>query len=223
MANFNYEYSEQIYSAYAIFGQELGKFKYQVGVRGEYAEQTPYLISTGEKYANTYVNIYPSAHIKYSLTKSSLFSLSYSRRINRAKSRQLNPFTSYADPLNLRSGNPELQPEYIDSYDLGYALNKKKLHLSLSVFHRRTRDVINRVKRYYENSAIVTYANIDQSESTGFESVLVYKPFKWFRNTLSVNGNYINYTNVDQILDWNNDGFNWGMKYALTVDVWKRQ
>ena len=223
LANFDYNYSEQIYSLYAIFGQELGKFKYQVGVRGEYAEQTPYLINTGDKYKNNYLNVFPSAHLKYNLSKSSQVSLSYSRRINRAKSRQLNPFTSYADPLNLRSGNPELQPEYIDSYDLGYSFNKKKINLSFSVFHRRTKDVINRVKRYYDNNtAIVTYDNIDRSESTGFESVIVYKPFKWMRNTLSFNGNYIDYTNSAENLDWNNDGFNWGMKYILTVDFWKK-
>ena len=223
LANFDYKYNEQIYSLYAIFGQELGKFKYQVGVRGEYAEQIPYLTSTGEKFTNNYFNIFPSAHIKYNLSESSLLSLSYSRRINRAKSRQLNPFTSYADPLNLRSGNPELQPEYIDSYDLGYSLNKKKLNFSFSVYHRRTRDVINRVKRYYENNtAIVTYDNIDRSESTGLESIIVYKPFKWMRNTFSFRGNYIDYTNSDENTDWNNDGFNMGFKYILTIDFWKK-
>jgi outer membrane receptor protein involved in Fe transport len=223
LANFSYEYNAQIYSIYAIWGQELGKFKYQIGVRGEYAQQIPYLISTGEKYKNDYLNLFPSAHLKYDLSKSSQFSLSYSRRINRASSRQLNPFTSYADPLNLRSGNPELQPEYIDSYDLGYSFNKKKINLSFSVFHKRTRDVINRIKVYYpDNTAIVTYANIDKSESTGFESVIVYKPFKWLRNTLSFNGNYIDYTNSDETVNWNNDGFNWGAKYILTVDFWKK-
>ena len=223
LANFEYNYGEQILSLYAIFGQELGKFKYQVGIRGEYAEQTPYLINTGEKFKNKYLNIFPSAHLKYDLSKVSQLSLSYSRRINRAKSRQLNPFTSYADPFNLRRGNPELQPEYIDSYDLGYSFNEKKINFSFSVFHRRTKDVINRVKYYYDNNtAVVTYDNIDRSESTGFESIIVYKPFKWLRNTLSINGNYINYTNSDESVDWNNDGINWGLKYILTVDFWKK-
>lgn len=223
LANFDYSYNEQIYSLYAIFGQELGKFKYQIGVRGEYAEQTPYLISTGEKFRNVYMNLFPSAHVKYDLTKQAQLSLSYSRRINRAESQQLNPFTSYADPLNLRSGNPKLQPEYIDSYDLGYSINRKKINFSFSVFHRRTKDVINRVKYYYSNNtAVVTYGNIDRSESTGFETVIVYKPYPWLKNTLSVNGNYINYTNFSGNLNWNNDGFNWGLKYILTVDFWKK-
>ncbi len=222
LSNFDYSYDEAVYSLYGVFGQELGKFKYQVGVRGEYAEQVPNLISSGNKINNSYFNLFPSAHIKYDASKISQFSLSYSKRINRARSRQLNPFTSYADPFNLRTGNPELQPEYIHSFDLGYSYTGKKLIFSTSVFHRITNDVINRVRIFYpNNTAVVTFANIDKSESTGFEVITIYKPFKWMKNTFSVNGNYIDYTNNDPTTDWNNDGFNWGAKYIMSIDFWK--
>lgn len=223
LANFDYRYNEAIYSLYGVFGQELGKFKYQVGLRGEYAEQTPELISSNLIYKNNYWNIFPSAHLKYDLDKVSQFSLSYSKRINRADSRQLNPFTSYADPFNLRSGNPALKPEYIHSFDLGYSFTKKKLIFSLSVFHRITNDVINRIKIYNDNNtAVVTYKNIDKSVSTGFEAVVIYKPFSWMKNTISANGNYINYTNNDPTTSWNNSGFNWGAKYIMAIDFWKK-
>ncbi|MCH2230427.1 MAG: TonB-dependent receptor [Crocinitomicaceae bacterium] len=223
VSNFRYSYNEEIYSLYGVFGQELGRFKYQIGVRGEYAKQVPNLLSTGEKINNEYLNLFPSAHIKYDLSKSSQFSVSYSRRINRANSRQLNPFTSYADPFNLRSGNPLLQPEYIDSYDAGYSLTNKKLIFSFSIFHRRTKDVINRVKYYYDNNTSkVTYDNIDRSESTGAETIIIYKPFTWMNNTFSFSGNYMNYTNLDPNADWNNDGFTYGFKYVLGIDFWKK-
>ncbi|MFT5858896.1 MAG: outer membrane receptor protein involved in Fe transport [Flavobacteriaceae bacterium] len=223
LANFDYAYDEQIYSIYGIFGQQRGKLSYQAGLRTEYALQIPNLISTGEVTRNEYFNLFPSAHLKYEPKEEIEFSLSYSRRINRAKSRQLNPFTSYANPFNVRTGNPELQPEYIDSYDLGYALTKKKIILSISVFHRRTTDVINRIKSYRpDNSSVVTYANIDKSVSTGVESIIIYKPTAWMKNQLSFNGNYIDYTNSDSTVDWNNDGFNWNVKYVLSIDFWKK-
>ena len=222
LANFDYSYNESVYSVYGVFGQELGKFKYQVGIRGEYAEQVPNLISSDKKITNSYFNLFPSVHLKYDASKISQFSLSYSKRINRARSGQLNPFTSYADPFNLRTGNPELQPEYIHSFDLGYSYTGKKLIFSTSVFHRITNDVINRVRIFYpNNTAVVTFDNIDKSESTGFELITIYKPFKWMKNTFSVNGNYIDYTNNDPTTDWNNDGFNWGAKYIMSVDFWK--
>lgn len=222
LSNFDYRYNEQIYSWYGTFGQELGKFKYQFGIRAEYALQTPELLTTGEIYDNTYKNLYPSAHVKYELAKGQELSISYSKRINRASAHQLNPFTSYADPFNLRSGNPALQPEYIDSYDLGYSLSTKKFNVSFSTFHRRTKDVINRVKIYYPNNvSIVTFNNVDESISTGFEGVLIFKPFPWFKNNLSFNANYIDYKSSTEA-QWNNDGFNWSMKYIASIEFWKK-
>ncbi len=223
LANFQYLYSGGEYSTYFIFGQELGKFKYQGGLRGEYAIQNPQLISSDTNYRSKYINLFPSAHLKYEVNKKSEFGLSYSRRINRPRSRQLNPFVSYSDPFNLRGGNPELQPEYINSYDFSYSYTGKKVIVSTSLFHRRTKDVINRVKYYRDdNTGFVTYANIDKSVSTGLEVIWIYTPFKWMKNTISFNGNYIDYTNSDPNADWNNDGLNWGVKYAGNVDFWKK-
>ncbi|TNE72174.1 MAG: TonB-dependent receptor [Bacteroidetes bacterium] len=222
LANYDYAFHFEVHSIYGIFGQELGKFKYQGGIRGEYAVQAPDLISSGESYFTTYVNLFPSAHLKYAVSENGELSLSYSRRINRPGAGQLNPFTSYADPFNLRSGNPFLQPEYINSYDLGYSMNKKKLNFSFSVFHRQTTDVINRVKLFNpDNSAFVTFANIDKSISTGLETVIIWKPVKWLKNTFSLNGNYVEYINNDPLTNWNNSGLIWSAKNALVVDFWK--
>jgi len=223
VSNFEYKYTGSEYSTYLIFGQELGKFKYQGGIRGEFAVQNPQLVNSTEDFEKTYVNLFPSAHLRYEVSKKSEFGLSYSRRINRPRSRQLNPFISYADPFNQRSGNPDLNPEYIDSYDFSYSFTAKKVILSTSVFHRRTKDVINRVKYYREdNTGLVTYGNIDKSVSTGLEVIFIYKPFKWMKNTFSFNGSYMDYTNLDPNADWNNDGLNWGVKYQGSVDFWKK-
>lgn len=223
LANFDYAYDEQIYSAYGIFGQQRGKFKYQAGLRAEKAYQIPNLLSDTIRIVNDYFNIFPSAHVRYSFTKKSEMSLSYSRRINRASSGDLNPFTSYADPYNLRRGNPYLQPEFINSYDLGYTNEFKIVTLTASVFYRQTTGVITRVKEFYaDNTSAVTFANIDESHSVGTEAILVYKPYKWWRNTLSANANYIEYRDDNQAANWNRSGVNWNVKYSGTVEFWKR-
>lgn len=223
LANFIYNYDERIFSAYGIFGQELGKFKYQGGIRIEQAFQIPDLVSDSIRIVNQYFNFFPSAHIRYSLTDKSELSLSYSRRINRASSNNLNPFTSYADPFNLQRGNPYLQPEFIDSYDLGYSLEKKKFNLTASIFYRYTTGMIQRVKEFYPNNvSSVTYANIDRSHSVGTELVLIIKPTSWWRNTISGNANYIQYDEDNENLSWNRNGMNWNIKYSGTFDFWKK-
>lgn len=223
LANFVYEYNEQIYSTYGNFAQQIKKFKYQGGLRIEQALQAPALVSQNKSFRNEYFNIFPSAYVSYKLGKTNDITLGYSRRINRPSSENLNPFTSYADPFNLRRGNPSLKPEYINSFDLGYTQNFKKVNLTANVYYRQTTDVIQRVKEFYETGATaVTYANIDESKSLGTELVLVYKPFPWMRNVFSLNGNQIQYTDNTTGSDWNNSGFNWGVKYAGSYDFWKK-
>jgi outer membrane receptor protein involved in Fe transport len=221
LANFIYQYDEQIYSAYGIFGQELGKFKYQAGVRLEQSYQIPNLISDSIRIVNDFFNFFPSAHIRYAFTPKSEVSLSYSRRINRAGSSNLNPFTNYSDPYNLQRGNPNLQPEYIDSYDLGYTNERKKVTLTTSIFYRYTTGVITRIKEFYaDNTSAVTYANIDKSYSFGTEMIFIVKPTTWWRNSISGNANYIQYD--DNTNSFNRSGFNWNLKYSGTFDFWKK-
>jgi outer membrane receptor protein involved in Fe transport len=223
LSNFIYKYTERIYSAYTNFGQSYKKIKYQLGARFESALQNPNLVSKNENYNNQYYNFFPSAFLTYTINKASEFSFSYSRRINRPNSDNLNPFTSYADPYNLRKGNPALNPEYINSFNIGYSINTKQLNITASVFYRQTRSVITRIKNFYEDGrTAVTYGNIDNSESVGPELVVIYKPFTWMRNMFSANGNLIQYRDNTVGYDWNNSGFFYTIKYAGTFDFWKK-
>ncbi|MEY3237344.1 MAG: hypothetical protein RI883_1445 [Bacteroidota bacterium] len=223
LSNFEYQYDEKIFSLYGIFGQQLGKFKYQGGIRLENAYQIPNLISDTIRIVNDYFNYFPSAHIRYSLTEKSEISLSYSKRITRASSGDLNPFTSYADPYNLRRGNPYLQPEFIDSYDLGYSNEIKKVTFTVSLYYRHNTQIISRIKEFYnDNTSAMTFINLDASHNFGSEAVVIVKPFKWWRNTLSANANYFQFVDDNTTADWNVNGISWSAKYTGAVDFWKK-
>ncbi len=222
LSTFRYSYDEQIYSTYGNFAQHLGKFKYQGGLRLEKSFQTPNLLSTNQVYAKNYFNLFPSAFLTYTLVKDVDLTLNYSKRINRATNENLNPFTSWSDPYNLRKGNPELKPEFIDSYELGIGMNKKKLSINGSVYFRESRDVIQRYRMYYPNGyAAVTYINIEKSQSFGTELIVTYRPFMWWKNVLSFNGNEIKYFD-SKVLQTPTTGFNWSMKYIGSFDFWKK-
>ncbi len=223
ISDFQYQYDEKIFSLYGIFGQQLGKFKYQAGVRLEKAYQIPDLISDSIRIVNDYFNYFPSAHIRYSLTEKSEISLSYSKRITRAAAADLNPFTSYADPYNLRRGNPYLQPEFIDSYDLGYANEIKKVTFTVSLYYRHNTHIISRIKEFYnDNTSAMTFINLDASHNFGSEAVVIVKPFKWWRNTLSANANYFQFVDDNATANWNVNGISWSAKYSGAVDFWKK-
>ena len=221
LANFDYRYAERIFSLYGIFGQQIDKFKYQFGVRLEQAYQIPELLSDGASIPNNYFNAFPSAHIKYALNDRNEFGLSYSRRISRAKANQLNPFTNYADPFNLRRGNPYLQPEYIHSFDLAYTFEQKIFSISSSIYYRRSQGVITRVKEFYEdNTSAITYQNLNSTNALGTELVMMFKPFNFWRTTASFNGNLVEYYTDLQGLS-NTTGAYIKAKFNTVIDFWK--
>ena len=222
MANFLYAYKEQIYSLYAVYGQQINRFKFQGGLRAEDAYQIPNLISDSIRIVNHYLNLFPSAHVRYAFKPKSEISLSYSRRITRAASADLNPFTNYSDPYNLRTGNPYLQPEYIHSFDLGYSLEKAKYSITASTYYRSSTGVISRVKEFYPNgTSAVTFMNIAETKSLGTEFVWMFRPKTWWKNTFSYNANYIWYQ-TNQVDLPNRQGFNQNFKYNSSVEFWKK-
>lgn len=222
LANFEYRYDERIYSLYGIFGQQIDKFKYQFGLRLEKAFQIPELHSDGASIPNIYFNAFPSAHIKYALNERNEFGFSYSRRISRARAGQLNPFTNYADPFNLRRGNPYLQPEYIHSFDFAYTLEKKIFSISSSLYYRRSVGVISRVKEFYDNNtSAMTYENLSSTNALGTEVVLLFKPLPFWRTTASFNGNLVEYyTNLQGLS--NATGAYVKAKFNTALDFWKK-
>lgn len=223
LAFFNYEYTERIYSGYGIVGRAINKWKFQLGVRVEQSYQEPNLISKNESYSNHYFNIFPSGHIRYEIKKGAELSLGYSKRINRPSSDNLNPFTSYADPYNLRRGNPALRPEYIHSVDFSFDYTQKKWSVTASAYQRYSLEVIQRVKVFYaDGTSAGTLANINSSTSSGGELIFQFRPLPIWRNTLSANGNYVIYKDDNPSANWNRQGFIWGMKFSSSVELWKR-
>jgi outer membrane receptor protein involved in Fe transport len=163
-------------------------------LRAEQAYQIPNLLSDSIRIVNDYFKVFPSAHIRYAFTPKSEISISYSKRITRASSADLNPFTSYSDPFNLRRGNPYLNPEFIDSYDLAYTFESKKFNLSASSYFRRNTGVITRFKEFYDNNtSAVTFRNISETNSLGNELVLVYKHFPGMEITFGTSQTWLIY------------------------------
>jgi outer membrane receptor protein involved in Fe transport len=156
------------------------------------------------------------------MKEKSELSVSYSKRINRASAGNLNPFTNYSDPFNLRRGNPYLRPEFIHSFDLAYSLEKKKLVFSTALYFRMANDVISRIKEFYpDNTSAVTFMNIAQTKSLGYEMIMNLKPIEAFRSTISYNSNYTWFYSQDSTLG-NRKGFNHNIKWNSSYEFWNK-
>ncbi len=134
------EFDEAVHAVYAVMSQGVQKWDLQAGLRGEYADRTFKLATTSYPY--DYASLFPSAVAQYSIDQSAQLKASYSRRVRRPGTGELNPFPTYFDNDNVFLGNPNLAPEYTDSYELGYTKSGSKGMLQLSPFYRRTTNII---------------------------------------------------------------------------------
>ena len=181
-------YDEKIIAAYALFGNELGRFSYQLGLRTEYSEISTLLQETDESNSQNYLNLFPSAHLNYKLTEDDQIQVSYSRRIRRPGFWQLNPFRSFADNRNIHTGNPNLRPIYTDSYELGYLRYWENASLNFNTYYRYSTDVFQRIE--IVDSSGIAYTgpvNFAQNNSYGLELIGNVSPKKWWNVNGSLN------------------------------------
>ncbi len=210
-------YNEQIHAGYLLYTDKFHKFEYQVGVRGEDYLNSGKSETTNIDFNNEYRNIYPSGVLKYSLPQDQEAQISYSRRVNRPESRSLNPFIDYSDTLNIRKGNPEIKPEYIDSYELGYLKNFEKHSVNITLYYRYTHNMIARYRFLDQSTNITTstFLNFSSSENTGAEVVIKNQIGELFSIMTSGNifQNKVNGSNVES--DLQSTSTNWNARMSV--------
>ena len=108
------------------------------------------LLETGERNDRTYTNLFPSLFLGYEFNEGSSIQLSYSKRISRPRFWDLNPFFTFADARNIFSGNPNVDPEFTDSYEIGYLRFWDKASITSSIYYRHTTGVIQRIQTLLE-------------------------------------------------------------------------
>lgn len=210
----NFEYDQKVFGAYATGAYEGEKWGVKVGLRAENTYLHTLLTTTDESNVQNYTNLFPTLHTSYKFTSRFSLQAGYSRRIFRPRLWDLNPFFNIQNNYNIRTGNPNLLPEYADSYELTGIMIFEKASLTASIYHLYTTDVVERVSYFQDNVTITTPQNVGTRNKTGFELNGKYAPAKWF----SVNGdfNYGYFTRTGTFEDQNFDfnGNQWSVKFT---------
>jgi outer membrane receptor protein involved in Fe transport len=184
--NNDFSLMRNIQAAYAIFGTATKIVDFQVGLRAEYTDRVLSQRALNEEYKINRIDFFPSAYITKRLPFEQQLQLSYSRRINRPRTFFLDPFPSYEDKLNIRMGNPKLEPEYVDSYELNYQKMNKKTSITAELYYRQTNNMMSRVSSLRDDNVMVsTMANIGKDHSFGTELMFTAKPWKWWDISLT--------------------------------------
>ncbi|RZJ27608.1 MAG: TonB-dependent receptor, partial [Chryseobacterium sp.] len=138
-------YKELFNAFYLQFKSKIGKIGYQVGLRDEVSQVTiDYHNLQGsdpvDNKKKTYNNLFPSVFLSYEFAKDNQLLLNYTRRIDRPRGFFLIPNPNYSDNQNIFDGNIDLNPSYVDSYEVGYSISKKKFTINPTLYFRHQTD-----------------------------------------------------------------------------------
>lgn len=211
-----YNYKDQVLAAYGSFTSKIGQnFGYQFGLRAERSNYNGTVYTSTKDANGTYaessnyfnikypVSLFPSVFLSQKLNDKQDLQLNYSRRINRPSFFQLFPYTDYSDSLNLSRGNPNLNPEFVNSFELSYSNNfNKKNNLILSIYYKYTTGLITRysfrdINPLSGDSVIInSFTNANSAFVGGFEAISKNAITPWWDLTSNINI-YTSKINVD--------------------------
>ena len=226
-----FRYKQNIQALYATYSGRIGKFGYQVGLRGEYWNVKTRTYGWQEEqsgelpgYTNkNFFQLFPSAFVSYEISKGQEIQVNYTRRLRRPWGGQLNSFQNISDSTNISFGNPNLTPEYSNAYEINYLKNWENHTLSLSGYYRTTDDVIERISYSSGNVIYTTHENVAKTQSAGLEIVGKNRLFKILDLTTTVNLFYYKLDafkyiiNGHEIIGDADENFSWNARMTANI------
>ncbi len=186
-------YNNNVSALYFTLGGKVKNFSFSAGLRGEAWQIATKSLAYGEDAAdqawfkkNDFA-LFPSAFISYSLPYDNELQINYTRRIRRPWGGQLNSFRDISDPANISYGNPELQPEYSNSFELNYIKSWTQHMISVSAYLRQNSNVMDRVSYLDGNVMYSTWDNVTKNVNMGVEIVGKNNLFRILDLTTTVN------------------------------------
>ncbi len=185
------EYREWLSAVYGTYIYERKEFELEAGIRLEYAN-VDYLVDPNHSvYSSTgfdYIDPFPNVRATWLINDNSRLSLFYNRRVDRPSEKDLRTFPTYASPEILVMGNPNLQPQFTQSVELGYRQSWESGYLYTAAYHRMSTNILTKiVTEVALNLLAQVNQNADKGQNTGIELVLNQKLGSKIR--LNANGN----------------------------------
>jgi outer membrane receptor protein involved in Fe transport len=237
-----YSYHDKVYAGYVNYTNAIKDFNYQIGLRAEgstYDGTSNFAVKdnpdTVGNFSNRYpISLFPSAFLTQKLGAEQEIQFSYTRRIDRPNFFQLFPFINYADSLNLTQGNPNLKPQFTNSFELTYQKTFTGNNTFIAaVYYKHTTNLITGLsdssKNPLNDSTVIlsTYVNANSSFVGGFEFIGRNSITKWWDLTSNlniftskINANNVAVETIGQTYSWFaklNNSFKMSKQFTLQI------
>ncbi|MBF9237004.1 TonB-dependent receptor [Hymenobacter sp. BT683] len=178
-----FDYDQDVLAGYATYGTSLGKkYTARLGARVERTDLRGNFQNQDDEFRLSYTNVLPNVALTRNLKQpGSSLRATYSRRIQRPSIFYLNPYRNESDPRNISEGNPKLDAEFTDNYELNWNTFAKGTSINVSVYSRQTNNAIERVYTTNDDGRVLaTFGNVARNQTYGLNLFGSAKPLpKW--------------------------------------------
>lgn len=185
----DFHIDEAVHALYATWEKPLNeKLSGQLGLRLEQVDRELDQVTSGDKRSTSDFNAYPTLHLQYTLSDSQTLRGSYSRRVQRPRPSELNPFLTYIDPLNYISGNPDLRQQETDAFEVMWQRRIQQTFYQTTLYYRDTSDAFTMVSSDLGDGALLTRPeNLGGRTDIGLEVVANGRLHSTLRYNASIN------------------------------------
>jgi outer membrane receptor protein involved in Fe transport len=164
-------YKDATYTGFMTFSQKTDLWGMRAGLRVTDYNQEINQISVNREFSVHFLTLVPSLALTRKLGESSQLKLNYSRRVQRPEADWLNPYTDVSDPRNVKSGNPNLKPEFTHKAEMGYSNYEASGGFGPSLFMDYSNNAITQIRTIDESGISLTrFDNVGREFSYGFET-----------------------------------------------------
>ncbi len=207
----DFNYTENINAGYVNYNRQFKGIMVQAGLRAENTHSKGHSVGfrynydTGENVAidssldRNYTDLFPSASVTLNKNPMKMWSLSYSRRIDRPSYQNLNPFEFNLDKYTFQRGNPNLQPQYTNSFSI---TNIYKYKLTTTLNYSHVNDVFAMIPKSEGTKAFITNENVANQDIVSLNVSMPFQ-YKWYSLFFNVNTYYSKFKG--QTTDYNVD------------------
>ncbi len=121
----DYSYDESVYAGYFSLSKDWEKWSIKTGLRAEQTESSGVSVNVSNINELSYFELFPSFYILHNINDHHSLSFDYSRKVERPRYEDLNPFRTYINERSFEEGNPNLTPAFSNNFNLNYTLNQE--------------------------------------------------------------------------------------------------
>jgi len=198
-----FEYNEHNIEGYTQYTHTWNKLEFSAGLRIEYMYTFNKLSAYGnqkiEKNNRKELHLFPNMAVSYTINEKNKLALLYSRRQDKPRYEDLNPFEYLLDELSYWKGNPFLKPQISNKITLNYTWKS----LSFNLYYNKLNDYFTSLTDAFEsNKTIMTTKNIGTQQQIGLEATFSKRLTSWWNFSTNIGFYYfvnkLDYENYKQ-------------------------